>query len=93
MFVREGRISSNLRAILFVDETIIISLRNPKRCGWRRLSRGDTVEAVCDAAAARSISRRTAAIFSLQTGFLWEKWLKNNDMLIKVLQICEGMTY
>jgi hypothetical protein len=54
MFVPEGRMLSNLRAIFFVDESVIIWFRNPKRCGWLRLSRGHTVEAACDAAAARS---------------------------------------
>jgi len=32
--VPEGRVSSNLGAIFFVDGTVIIWLRNSKRCGW-----------------------------------------------------------
>jgi len=43
------------------------------------------VEAVFDDAAAGSTARPIREIFWLHTGFLGEKWLKINDMLIKIL--------
>ena len=49
------------------------------------MSRGDVVEAAFDGAAAGSTARPIGEIFWLQTGFLGEKWLKINDMLIKIL--------
>jgi len=42
------------------------------------------VEAAFDGAAAGSTARPIGEIFWLQNGFLGEKWLKINDMLIKI---------